>query len=618
MRGLADVAERPVVVLEELGRRQAAVRLPAVGVRVRVRVDDEQVLPAVVVVVEPADPAAHHRLVVVRHPEAERALAEVEPDLRSDVAEPQAARARLERARRNRRLRRGQRRACACGRDDQEPIAALLQLEGVREAHEGVLADGRRGNPAHDRALQGAGRVRDHRRRPLVLPGLELEAQVVDPVGRYRDRPGGGVRDLLSEVGQHRALGRLRGQGGVVLPQCTGLQVEIGGEVAGDRVGRRRVELSRHAGRVQDRDLRQRGAARRERSCRDRRRARDDEHGRVGGEPARAGQDERAAGEAGQRARERGQHHLADADDRQRRKQRDLRPVLGPHRRDQHRRDDPDRDGVDHAGRSAPRGRFRVGDHEEEEDEDLGRGDEEPPEREAADRAEVPARRHLVAGEGEDRDPDGEGRPEREGDAEEGETREDREAAGEDHDQRDQEPGRHRAPPEVQRFRLRYRKQQEADDEPDVRGVEDVVAPERDDVLREQREGGGAGEDPPAPHRPPVAVERAGNTQHEGHAVPRQHRARGPKEHVLPPHRDPDLQRRAGQDCDQDLGDRNAEVEAHLSDHLQRDDRRREVEPRIADLRQQHRIGATANRQRRRPRRSRYRLCSHQATRVAG
>ena len=94
VRAGADVHELPVHVVEERAARQAAVRLPVGDVGVGVRVDDEEVEPAVVVVVEPAEAAAHHRLGVVRHAEAERALPEVEPDLlRRDVDELDAGEA---------------------------------------------------------------------------------------------------------------------------------------------------------------------------------------------------------------------------------------------------------------------------------------------------------------------------------------------------------------------------------------------------------------------------------------------------------------------------------------------------------------------------------------------
>ena len=80
-----DVHEPAVHVVE-----QAAPREPATGgvrgdVGVRVRVHDVEVEPAVAVVVEPAEAAAHHRRLVAGHAEAERALADVEPDAPRDV-----------------------------------------------------------------------------------------------------------------------------------------------------------------------------------------------------------------------------------------------------------------------------------------------------------------------------------------------------------------------------------------------------------------------------------------------------------------------------------------------------------------------------------------------------
>ena len=50
---------------------EAASGLPRLGVRVRVRVHGEEVEAAVVVVVEPAEAAAHHPVHVVRHAEPE-------------------------------------------------------------------------------------------------------------------------------------------------------------------------------------------------------------------------------------------------------------------------------------------------------------------------------------------------------------------------------------------------------------------------------------------------------------------------------------------------------------------------------------------------------------------
>ena len=114
---------------EAAGRRSrrarsagAAPRLPRLGVRVGVRVDGEEVEPAVVVVVEPAETAAHHPVYVVRHAEAEVVLREVEPDLRRDVGEPDAVEAPAT-VWDDRRERNGP--AAAHVRDD--PATALLQ-----------------------------------------------------------------------------------------------------------------------------------------------------------------------------------------------------------------------------------------------------------------------------------------------------------------------------------------------------------------------------------------------------------------------------------------------------------------------------------------------------------
>ena len=205
-----------------------------------------------------------------------------------------------------------------------------------------------------------------------------------------------------------------------------------------------------------------------------------------------------------------------------------------------------------------------------------------------ADRAEVPARRHVVTARREHGDRHGERDPEGDGDVEQPQPPEDREAAADDDRERQREPERHRPPPELERVGELRAEQEEAEDEPEVRGVEDVAAPELDQVLREQRDGGGAGEDPPAVHAPPVAVLGPGHAEDERDAVPGQERARGPEDHVLAPEGDPHLQHRAGEQRDEDLRDREPEVERHLAEHLQRDDHRRQVESRVADARQQH------------------------------
>src|SRR5206468_6706241 len=72
---------------EERGAGEPAVGRVSADVSLAVTVDDEEVEPAVVVVVEPAEAAAHHRGRIVRDPVAERSLPEGEADRWSDVRE---------------------------------------------------------------------------------------------------------------------------------------------------------------------------------------------------------------------------------------------------------------------------------------------------------------------------------------------------------------------------------------------------------------------------------------------------------------------------------------------------------------------------------------------------
>ena len=82
-------------------------------------------------------------------------------------------------------------------------------------------------------------------------------------------------------------------------------------------------------------------------------------------------------------------------------------------------------------------------------------------------------------------------------------------------------------------------------------------------------------------------------------AVARDERARGPEQDVLPPRGDADLEHRARRERDEDLRDRDAEVERHLSEDLQREDDRREVQARVAELGEEDRVRAPAECQRR-------------------
>ncbi len=209
----------------------------------------------------------------------------------------------------------------------------------------------------------------------------------------------------------------------------------------------------------------------------------------------------------------------------------------------------------------------------------------------------MPARGHVVPARREHGDARDEGDPERDGDVQQPQPPQDREAAADDDREREREPEPHRPPPELERVGVLRAEQQEAEHEPEVRRVEDVTASELDQVLREQRDGGRGGEDPPAVHAPPVAVLRPRHAEDEGDAVSGQERARRPEDHVLAPERDPHLEHRARQQRDEDLRDREPELERHLPQDLERDDHGRQVEARVADVRQQHRIRRASNRQ---------------------
>ena len=229
-RAAAHVDEPPAHVVEQGTARQATVLRPAHVVLVRVGVDDEQVEPAVGVVVDPAQAGAHHRLGLVVDAEAECALLEVEPDLRGDVSQLDPAQS----------LGPGRGRS-GCFRHSRPPdqadqIAAVLEgeLERPREAHRcDSLGDGRRGSRVGHEG-DGSDYPRHDRRRLLALSGLEGDANTVDAV--LRDDDGAAVRRLdlppdRREPDAVRAGGR---PAGVAAAQRVRLHLEIGHDIPSD------------------------------------------------------------------------------------------------------------------------------------------------------------------------------------------------------------------------------------------------------------------------------------------------------------------------------------------------------------------------------------------------
>ena len=82
----------------------------------------------------------------------------------------------------------------------------------------------------------------------------------------------------------------------------------------------------------------------------------------------------------------------------------------------------------------------------------------------------------------------------------------------------------------------------------------------------------------------------ARDAQDEGDAVSGQERARRPHDDPLLPEDDRELENRAHADRDEDLRDRQVEVERDLAEDLERDDDRGEMQPRVLEGRKNDRI----------------------------
>ena len=253
------------------------------------------------------------------------------------------------------------------------------------------------------------------------MPGRGL-VQVVGEAGALHRRRRRTLLDALDKPDPKRACprGRLRPE-----------------QVVGDQLRRVDVELRLNALRGEDRDRRQRTGRYGARGVHDRGSVPDHDRPHRHGEcQGRKADDEPPVERPGDEA----QYRQREADDGERPQQRDLGRVLGNRRRDHHPREQAERDRVDEPARRGARSRLRVGDHEEEEHEHLGRGDEHPPQVEARDRAEVPARGHRVAGEGEHADRHGEGGPEADRHPQQLQPPEDEESARDDDSEGGHEP----------------------------------------------------------------------------------------------------------------------------------------------------------------------------------
>ena len=282
-----------------------------------------------------------------------------------------------------------------------EPAAAEVELEVDRLVVGGrpVTADDLRRTLHVGRQLLRAIELRDGHRGTLAGAGRVVDGHVVESIRRDDDRPRGCRPDLSTELRQPGERRRSRQRLHIASRKRSRLEFEVRDQIRRHPAGGFGVECAGDALRLLNRDRRQ-PPCEGERLERVRRAGWDpgrDQAGAVERECADADQGEAGAAQA-DRGCEALQERPRGADDHECAEHGDLAPELGVRRRNQDHREQADDHRVDDLGRPARGNRPRVGDHEEEEDEDLRRGDEHPPEVRAGDRPDVPARRHRVSG----------------------------------------------------------------------------------------------------------------------------------------------------------------------------------------------------------------------------
>ena len=267
----------------------------------------------------------------------------------------------------------------------------------------GPSAVGRR----DERALE----VRNDRGRSLVRPALQGHHYSLDVVLRH-GRPSRRGAHLRPQGREPRPTGGGRRELLVLALQRSRLRSEIREDTPGDGLGRRLVDRgdvvpfgdhdlgksARCAGRTALVGAGPGGDPGGEHECAERERG--DERGtsRHGPRPPARVRDGESRAQGRHPYGPRELHEPSrGADERERREDRDLGRELRGLRCYQDRREEAHADCVRTASSRASRRRLGVGDHEEEEDEDLRRGHEQPPELPALDRPDVPGRRHGVA-----------------------------------------------------------------------------------------------------------------------------------------------------------------------------------------------------------------------------
>ena len=450
-------------------------------------------------------------------------------------------------------------------RDDAIARVAGRHLEGLRPRRRG------RG-PQRAGVRRAVGRPSDrprerheHRRGRLARLACEPDLDPPHLVGGRRDLlASGGLADLPAHLGKPRSRRRGLGERGIAAAQRLVRRPQVGHRVPRDAQRQRAFDLRRDVVRVQHRHRRQRGRRRagrgerlpaqpgrgaREQQQHDVQRGRHEQRAArerpAGDDVAHRGAEPIARG--ARRRQEVLEQRARRTRDRQRAEQPDLRAELRLLRGDEQGAEQSDAHGERDPRDASAGDRLRVGDHEEHEQQDLGRGHERRPERPARDRSEVPARGHRVIGDRDHGQPGGERDPEPHRDAQQADPPEDHEAVEHDDRQPEGDPREHRPPPEVQRLRPRLAEDEEARDERDVGRVEDMPPAVADEVLGEDREDRHADVDPPAVQAPPVPVLRAGDAEDEGDAVRGQQRARRPHDHAAPAELERHVEQRARQ-----------------------------------------------------------------------
>src|SRR5205809_5204045 len=91
---------------------------------------------------------------------------------------------------------------------------------------------------------------------------------------------------------------------------------------------------------------------------------------------------------------------------------------------------------------------------------------------------------------------------------------------------------------------------------------------------------------------PPLAVQRPGHAEDERRAVAGEQAAGRPQDHLVLEKGDAELDQRADREADEDLGDREAEVEDCLAQGLQGEQDGGDVQAWVAEAGQQHRVDA--------------------------